>query len=218
MRVRLPDGSRDAPVTDPAFRPTGSVRSLRAWPPPPVVRDVLLVVLGAGLALAAEQWRDKRAEDRRVALAIGGIRAELVENQARVERARVHHLEVADTLASYSARGARPPERVLFGGIFRPALPVSTAWQAARETGTLADLPYPVVLALGPVYEEQARYRALSDALGQSIMVDVQHRGAGAVFSGDFANFVVIDRDFANRELVLSGEYARALAMLDSTR
>lgn len=185
---------------------------------PPGVRDVLLVVLGAALAVAAEQWRDNRTEHRRVALAIGGIRAELVENQARVERARAHHLQVADTLASYAARGATPPDRILYGGIVRPAVPLSTAWQAARETGTLADLPYPLVLTLSPVYEEQARYRALADALTQSIMVDMQHHGADRVFQGSFANFVSIDRDFANREMVLAGEYARTLARLDSAR
>jgi hypothetical protein len=182
----------------------------------PGVRDVLLVVLGAALALAAEQWRDNRAEHRRVALAIGGIRAELVENRDRVERARAHHLQVADTLEAYAARRSIPPDRILYGGVLRPALPLSTAWQAARETGVLADLPYPLVLALGPVYEEQARYRAIGDALAQSMMVDVQHQGVRTFFQTNFANFVAIDRDFANREMVLDGDYARALATLDS--
>lgn len=185
---------------------------------PPGLRDVLLVVLGAALALAAEQWRDARSEHRRVALAIGGIRAELVDNIARVERARAHHLQMADTLAAYVARGALPPERVYFGGIVQPALPLSTAWQAARETGTLADLPYPLVLALGPVYEEQTRYRGLGDALAQSTMIDVQHRGALPVFRDAFANFIVIDHDFANREMVLANDYRRTLAKLDSVR
>lgn len=205
-------------MTDSDSQSPSRVRHSTSWRLPPGMRDVLLVVLGAALAVVAEQWRDNRTEQRRVALAVGGIRAELVENQARVERARAHHLSVADTLAFYAARKAIPPERILYGGILQPALPLSTAWQAARETGTLADLPYPLVLALGPVYEEQARYRALGDALGQSIMVDLQHRGVRPVFEGDFANFIVIDRDFANREMVLSRDYARTLAKLDSAR
>jgi hypothetical protein len=203
---------------NPETRPVASIRRIPTVRIPPGVRDVLLVILGAALAVAAEQWRDTRAEHRRVALAIGGIRAELLDNMSRVERARAHHLQMADTLASYAARGQLPPQRVYFGGVIQPATPLSTAWQAARETGTLAELPYSLVLALGPVYEEQARYRALGDALAQSTMIDVEHRGALPVFRNDFANFIVIDQDFANREMVLSNDYHRTLAKLDSVR
>ena len=88
----------------------------------------------------------------------------------------------------------------------------------ARETGALADLPYALVLAVAPVYEAHARYREMGDALAQATMVDVQRRGAEPVFRDDFAHFIPIERDFANREDVLAGAYARAVARLDSVR
>jgi hypothetical protein len=180
------------------------------------VRDVLLVVLGAALALAAEEWRDARAERHRASLALASIRAELLDNRGRVERARVHHRSMADTLAAYQARGQRPPESVYFGGVLQPALPLSTAWQTARETGALTALPYAVVLALAPVYEVQSRYRELGDGLAQAIMVEMQRRGVEPVFRDEFAHFIPIERDFANREGMLDDTYAQAIARLDS--
>jgi hypothetical protein len=127
------------------------------------VRDILLLVLGA--ALAVEEWRYSHAERRQAAAALVSIRAELVDNQGRVERARAHHLEMADTLSAY-----------------------------------------------------RARYRALGDALTHAIMVDLQHRGVEPVFRDDFANFIPVERDFAQREQVLASDYARTIAQVDSAR
>jgi len=187
------------------------------WRVPAAARDIMLLILGAALALAVEEWRDAHAERRRVAAALASIRAELLDNQQRVEKARAHHLQMADTLSAYRARRQLPPPRVYFeSGVFQPALPLSTAWQTARETGALSGLPYSVVLAIAPVYEAQARYRAVGDALTQSIMVDVQRRGVEPVLRDDFANFIPVERDFAQREQVLAGDYARTIAQLDS--
>jgi hypothetical protein len=105
---------------------------------------------------------------------------------------------------------------VYFGGVFRPALLLSTAWQTARETGALSQLPYALVLRLAPVYESQEKYRALGEALGQGTMLDAQRRGAMIVFRDNFANFIVVERDFSNREEVLARNYRQALATLDS--
>lgn len=183
---------------------------------PRILRDVILVVLGAVLALLTEEWRDRRTEHRRAAVAVESIRAELVENRNRVRRARAHHLEMADTLEHYVAAKTLPPERIYFGGVFNPAFPLSTAWQAARETGSLTTLPYDVVLRIAPVYELQTSYRALADALGQSTMTDLEREGALPVFRDRYANFIVLERDFANREMVLDRAYTDALARLDS--
>jgi len=123
---------------------------------------------------------------------------------------------MADTLERYVASKTLPPERVYFGGLLNPAFPLSTAWQAARETGSLTTLPYGVVLRIAPVYELQASYHALGDALGQATMTDMERDGAIPVFRDRFANFVVLERDFANREMVLDRAYTDALARVDS--
>ncbi|MGH7677253.1 MAG: hypothetical protein ACRENU_02225 [Gemmatimonadaceae bacterium] len=180
------------------------------------MRDLSLLLFGAILALGADQWRESRAGQRRTALAIAGIRAELTENLARVEGARVHHLMMADTLGAYAHRRELPPEGVYFGGVLRPAPVLSTAWQTARETGALSELPYSLLLHLAPVYETQDRYRAMGESLAQGVMLEAQRRGAIAVFREGFANFILVEQDFANREAVLARRYRQALASLDS--
>jgi len=199
-------------TTQPDTPPTSAARHslLR------LARDAGLLLIGATLALGADQWRESRAQERRTALALASIRAELTENIARVERARSHHLMMADTLEGYARRRELPPERVYFGGLFNPALVLSTAWQTARETGALSELPYSLVLRLAPVYETQEKYRGLGEALGQGVMLEAQRRGALTVFRDNFANFVLIEKDFSNREAVLARNYRAALAALDS--
>ena len=123
---------------------------------------------------------------------------------------------MADTLDRYVAAKTLPPARIYFGGVFNPAFPLSTAWQAARETGALTALPYDLVLRIAPVYESQSSYRALADALGQSTMADVEREGVLPVFRDRSANFIAVERDFANREMVLDRAYTGALARLDS--
>ena len=176
----------------------------------------MLLLVGAILALGADQWRESRAGRRRTAVAVASIRAELTENLARVEGARAHHLEMADTLGGYARRRELPPERVYFGGVLRPAPVLSTAWQTARETGALSELPYSLLLHLAPVYESQDRYRGLGESLAHGAMLEVQRRGAIAVFREGFANFIQVEQDFANREAVLARRYRQAIAALDS--
>jgi hypothetical protein len=38
------------------------------------------------------------------------------------------------------------------------------------------------------------------------------------VFRENFVNFIMVDRDFANREQILASDYARTIAELDSAR
>ena len=182
----------------------------------PIVRDLVLLLAGALLAVGADQWREARAERRRMSMAIASIRVELIDNLARVESARVHHLLMADTLGAYLRRREPPPQRVYFGGMLRPAPVLSTAWQTAREIGALSELPYALVLRLAPVYESQDNYRSLGESLAHGVMLEMQRRGATAVFRDGFANFIMVEQDFANREAVLARSYRRAVAALDS--
>ena len=62
----------------------------------------------------------------------------------------------------------------------------------------------------------QERYRALSEAVNQSIIIDMRRDGVAAVFRERFAQFIPLARDFANRERTLVNRYGEALAHLDS--
>lgn len=99
--------------------------------------------------------------------------------------------------------------------MFNPEGVLSIAWQLAREGGSVERLPYDVRLRLARIYDRQARYRVLGDAIVQSIMSDVLRRGGAAVFRDGYANFLLLTEDFANRERRLAAAYDSALATLN---
>jgi hypothetical protein len=177
-----------------------------------VPRDVVLIVLGAVLAFAGEEWRDARHRRERVDVALESIRRELTLNRGLVAAAREHHRHMADTLGLLLARHARPDVAIYSNGMWNPAIVTSTAWDAARETGAFEDIPLTTVLAIAPAYEAQERYRVLTEALGSAIMSDVRRDGMYTVLRDRFAQFVPLDEDFANREGRLLAVYDKALS------
>ena len=73
-----------------------------------------------------------------------------------------------------------------------------------------------MLLALAPVYENQEAYRTLGTALARATMTDMQRRGVLPVYRDGFANFIPLERDFANREAVPARGYRRALVRPDA--
>ena len=181
-----------------------------------VPRDLLLVILGALLALAGEEWRDSHQRRTQAAAALASIRDEIKRNADLVTRAQTHHLALVDTLGKLAKARQLPSDSLCMNGIFNPASVTSIAWQTARETGALGNVPLKTLLALAPAYDRQERYRALSDAMGAEIMADVRRDGMTSVLCTHFAQFIPLDIDFANRESVLLERYRGALAHLDS--
>lgn len=183
-----------------------------------VPRDVVLIVVGAAIAFGSEEWRDARSRRARVDVAVASIRDELAFNRRLVAAAREHHRYLADTLGTLAARRLRPDVAIYSNGMFNPAAVTSTAWQAARETGALNDIPLATVLAIAPAYEAQDRYRNLSEAMGTAIMADVRRDGMDVVLRDRFAQFVPLDMDFSNREGRLLETYDQALARITELR
>jgi len=205
-------------MTESVVKEVGTTDSNSRWRVPALARDVLLIVLGAILAFGVEETRDARNRKERVAEALLSIRAEIVTNTELVERARVHHLHVIDTLQYYLAQHELPPRQVVYGGIFNPATISGVAWQAARESGVLSNMKYSTILLLAPTYEAQERYRALSDAVNQSLVNDVRRDGMDRVMRDRFAPFIDLATDFKNREGTLLERYRTTLKELDASR
>ena len=183
---------------------------------PAVARDVLLVTLGAVLAVAAEEWRDARATKRRVDVAVSSVHAEITDNLARVQRAAVRHKATADSLQAYVDRHAVPSDRLLFSGVFNPAHTHATAWQTARDTRALGDIPYAVALRLGALYEEQESYARAGDALDASMATRIMTDGVKSAFLDRWTNLIFLNMDFAGRAQNLGERYKRTLAFMDS--
>ncbi len=173
--------------------------------------DIVLVLLGAILAFGGEELRDSRHRRTQTAEALTSIREELQRNVALVTSAQSHHRLLVDTLGKLLEAHRVPDVAIYSNGMFNPAGVTSTAWQAARETGALANLPLPVILAVAPAYEAQERYRSLADAMGAAILADVRHDGMDHVLRDRFAQFIPLDLDFSNREGGLLEHYRRAL-------
>jgi hypothetical protein len=190
-------------------------RTFWSWLPR-MLLESLLIVFSVLFALGMDQWRTQRGRARQANLALQSIQAELEENLTSMQRARSHHLAMRDSLQHYVALRQAPPEQLYLGGIFRPAPIHAIAWESARESGTIADLPYALILELARVYDRQARYRALADALGQDIMMQVRREGMEPVLRDRASSFIGLQVDFANREFVLIEEYTRVLARLNS--
>ena len=74
---------------------------------------------------------------------------------ALVLRTQAHHRSLVDTLERLAAAHRVPDVAVYSDGMFNPAPVTSVAWQAARESGALANLPLAVVLGIAPIYETQ---------------------------------------------------------------
>src|SRR5262245_8568999 len=122
-----------------------------------IPRDVVLIVLGAVLAFASEEVRDARQRRARVDAAIASIRDELTANQSLVTTALERHRFLADTLGKLLAHHRQPDVSIYSNSMWSPAPVTSIAWQAARETGALGDMPWATVLSIAPVYEAQER-------------------------------------------------------------
>jgi len=180
--------------------------------------ELVLIVVGALLAFAGEEIRDARHRRARVDVAIASIRDELTANQTLVAKAQQHHRFLADTLGKLFARHQKPDSGIYLNGIFNPALVTSIAWQTARETGVLGDMPLAVVLSIAPVYEVQEQYRAMTEAMSAGIMNDVRRDGMDTVLRDRFAQFIPLDVDFANREFRLLKLYSKALNQLPQLR
>jgi hypothetical protein len=212
MTESAPDEA--APTVSRAGKETAQSR----WHMPPLLRDVLLIVLGSIIAFGFEELRDTRKRQERVVVALASIRAEIAANIDLVEHARTHHLHVIDTLQFYRARHELPPLALVYSGVFNPASVSGVAWQAARESGVLSDMKYSTILLLAPVYEKQERYRALTDAVTIALENDVRRDGMEAVMQNRFAQFIDLATDFQNRELNLGDRYRTTLKQLDDAR
>jgi uncharacterized protein (TIGR03067 family) len=194
----------------PQVMPAHPARS--AWVP----RDIVLLLVGAIVALGGEEWRDAHNRDAQLRAALTSIRDELRSNVTLVERARARHAFLADTLAKLAARGLRPTVEIYSNGMVKPAIVSSTAWKLAQQTGALSDAPLPVLLAIAPAYDAQDIYRALTESLAAEMMSDLRHYGMETVLRDRFAQFIPLDIDFGNREGVLLKDYQRALEHLSA--
>jgi hypothetical protein len=178
----------------------------------PILLEAFFIMLGVVLALAADEWRQDRAERRQARAALASIRTEMATNREGIERSVRYHLHLADTLSrllqrtATQAPGTPPPypdRRVFSRGFIGPASMLETAWDAANATDALTHMAYDDVLALGHLYEQQRDYEAQAQQVGALLYTRMFNEGFDAVL-----------RNYGNLHTIISTIWYRECQLL----
>ncbi|HWL40485.1 MAG TPA: hypothetical protein VNO75_09620 [Gemmatimonadaceae bacterium] len=178
----------------------------------PALFEAAFVVLGVVLALAANEWRQQRKDEHRVAVATRAINAELASNRTAVAAASAYHSRLLDSLRLGDSPSWRPSVMLFSRGFVSPAQLSSTAWQTAGTTGVVEHMPYQTVLRLSRVYASQARYDHQAQSIGEVLYAELYRTGTEGV-TGNYRNLRNLIGAFLYRERHLTAVYDSTLTL-----
>ncbi len=135
----------------------------------PLLLEVFFIVLGVMMALAANEWRENRALDKRTDAALENIRLEILRNQQTLQQRLPYHEALRDSLDSYlpEIRNTSFPnvsERRL--GMQRGLyflLVYDAAWQTALTSQVLSNVDYEMLTVLSTIYQVQAYLQTVEE-------------------------------------------------------
>jgi type II secretory pathway pseudopilin PulG len=178
--------------------------------------EATFVVLGVILALAANEWRQARADRAQSQQAIAAIVQELNANRALVASAYDYHRNILQEIRN-SEDNAPPPGFELFSrGFVAPARTSRTAWASASETGALAKTDYATVMELSKAYALQGYYETQARSVSEIIYAEIFKNGIQSVLS-NYANLANTISTLLYRENELMEAYDSTIAALNST-
>tara|TARA_R100000687_G_scaffold82806_1_gene83382 strand:+ start:74893 stop:75450 length:558 start_codon:yes stop_codon:yes gene_type:complete len=172
---------------------------------------VLVVVLGVVLALAANEWRQNRAEAAEANTALTEIVRELGANRQAVATALEYHRGLVDRIVQVADTPAQLSLRDFSRGFISPAQVHRTAWSSAAEIGTLSNMSYESVLVLSRVYAQQENYQEQAKSVGQIIYSELYSGGTSAIIANS-ANLAGVLQTFTYREQQLLAAYDTLLS------
>ena len=195
--------------------PPDAPRPRRPFDWKPVLLEAFFVVMGVVLALAANEWRQSLADDRRARTALGTIREEVAQNRRAVLEAVTYHLALSDSLRAFrpAAPGDAPSGALFSRGFVAPATVLSTAWQTATATDAISHMPYDTVLRVSRLYESQHSYTVQAEQVGSVIYGALFHDGYDAM-RHRYPNLLSLVSTFWYRECQLLARYDETLALL----
>ncbi len=176
--------------------------------------EVVLIVLGVALGLAANEWRIAKERRRDAHLALVQIRGEVVRNGKRCDRSAEYHAIVRDSLQAFilpMIRGVRTIDdfyrlRASLPHGFQVPLLQRTAWDAALRTGVLSSVDPDVLVRLSRYYAmidfAQGKIDKVSDNLYDATNMDPSHWRGLVIALRDIVNDLVIQE----RRLVASSD------------
>jgi hypothetical protein len=202
--VTAPDAS-----TPPADRTS----RLRRLPWGTLLVEAVFTVVAILLALAADDWRQRREERRLADAALASFAMELRDNQRRLAAVRPYHdslavglraaVETLDRGDSFTMGSLQPR----FRGIVPPML-LSTAWDAALTTGALRHVDYALVSELAALYAEQEELDVINQTMFEALV------SPDVIGRGDYATAVRLGAVFFSDVTPLEQRLTRAYAEL----
>jgi len=124
-----------------------------------------LIVFSILLALAINEWKENRDNQRLASQALANFEREIQENSGRVERSFPYHSHLSEAF-----KGARSLTEVEgWHGISSPMLQ-DTAWQTALATNAFGQIRYETVSALSRVYTSQKSLEKVADDVVASLV------------------------------------------------
>lgn len=175
--------------------------------------EAFFVVLAAALALAANEWRQQRADRQQASSALAGVVEELKSNRSAVSDSFEYHTGLIEMLRALAPGAPAPGPRQFPRGFVSPAQVFRTAWDAATETGALSHMEYSTVLALSQLYARQERYEGQAKVAGEIIYRELFHAGMSGVLD-NYVNLATIINTFMFREKQLLEFYDQTLESL----
>lgn len=174
------------------------------------------VVLGVVLALAANEWRQARADESQSRQAVVSILEELKSNREAMAASMDYHHGLMEMLMAEHEEGWVPEARQFPRGFVFPAGVSRTAWETASETGALSKTDFEVVVELSKIYAQQERYEFQARSVGEIIYAEM-FRGGTAAIAENYRNFITIIGTFAYREKQMIELYDLILAEMETS-
>ncbi|MFB3134018.1 MAG: hypothetical protein ACE10K_15985 [Rhodothermales bacterium] len=183
----------------------------------PMLLEVFFIMLGVMVALAANEWREGRALDKRTDAALENIRLEILRNQQTLQQRLPYHEALHDSLTSYLPELRNVSFQDVDGrrlGMSRGSFFIivyDAAWQTALTSQTLPNVDFETLTLLSNIYQFQAYLKTIEER-ATSVMTPANVQGENLYYA--FILFRLSLMDIVELEQNLLSFYDAALQRL----
>lgn len=176
--------------------------------------EAFFVVMGVVIAFSANEYREYQNRQEAVSVAIASILNEVETNSQLLASSANYHQNLWDTLSAFSRQNVSKADiRIFNRGFISPASLQSTAWEAAKATNVVRDIPYPIVEAISEIYTGQQSYEAQTRSVGNLIYQSMFNDGTDGILN-NYRNLISIISAFSYRERQMTAQYQKAIKTL----